>query len=111
MLKFRLLRTITGLPLFILGNLVVMIPYGWILWYLLGCMVSLIGGYIISRMVNYTLTGIGAALTGIPIFFLSMLPHAYLWTGFEYLTVFAIKLVMSLIGVLLIFASVNNETN
>lgn len=109
-MRFRLARTVVGLPLFVVGNVVSMITVGWLFWYLLGCMISLVGGYVISRMVNYSLNGIGFAFMGLPMFFLSMLPNAYSWTGFETPTVFAIRLFMSFIGALMLFASVNEES-
>ena len=110
MLKFRLLRLVIGLPLFILGMGVATVHSGSVFWYVSGCIISLIGGYIVSRTVNYSLTGIGFALVGVPVFFLSMLPDAYCWSGFEPLTIFAIRLFASLLGSLMTFAVMNDES-
>jgi hypothetical protein len=111
--KFKLLRTITGIPLFILGMVLASITTGWLFWYLIGCVFALMGTYIVSRMVNYTLDGIGFAFVGLPVFFLSMLPEAYQFMGsffgFESSTIFVIRLVACFIGGLMIFASIHED--
>lgn len=58
----------TGLPIFLAGAALV------VYWYIIGVMISLFGAWTFSKLLaRGELNGIGFALTGLPLFFATML--------------------------------------
>lgn len=105
---FKILSLI-GFPIFFLGST---IPYlNGTISYFIGCTMALSGTFIISRAMVNGLNGIGFALIGFPIFFLSMSPTSYDWLS-EFIdkpAIFLVRLSACLVGGLLALQSFNEN--
>jgi len=65
--KFKFLRLLIGFPILVAGVALPCVDtWPWV-FYFLGMMVALVGGYILTRSFNYELCGIGFAIIGFPL--------------------------------------------
>lgn len=98
----RLIKLTIATPIIFLAN---GIALGGNIWYFFGCFLGLIGGFIFTKAIDHDLEGLGWALIGFPIYFLAMLPssNAFLADiGGDKMTGFAIRLMFSTLGLVLV---------
>ena len=105
MFQFKLLRTLLGIPIFLIGNC---IAHTWFpIGYFIGAMIGLVGTALTAKVFNCKLDGIEAVVIAIPLYFYSSLPNSYMWTQgwFDLSTIMIIRIIMSFIGGVWIFSS------
>lgn len=75
--RLKILSLLIGFPVFTCGAMLPLVPFWPWFFYFAGCFVALVGAYIISRSMDYDLTGIAFAIIGAPWFFLSMPANSF----------------------------------
>lgn len=110
--KLKFLRLLIGLPILVLGTCLPLIDFWPWFFYIAGCIIALVGGYILTRIFDYSLSGIGFVLVGFPVFLFSMRPNA-----FESLaqfsadppTILITRFAACLFGIICLFASFHED--
>lgn len=110
--KFKFLRLLIGFPIIVAGVALPCVDtWPWV-FYFLGMMVALVGGYILTRSFDYELCGIGFAIIGFPLLIYSMLPGAYQFLshlGADPSVILVTRFGACLIALICLFASFHED--
>lgn len=110
------LKRLVGFPLFIVGLAIFLIGFGiahlTMIGYMIGCVISLIGIYMVMWKSKNSWAEIGHALVGMPVFFWAMNPSglALLWDGSEPMFSVIARIAFAFTGGLLSMEYFNNES-
>ena len=110
--KLKFLRLLIGFPVIVVGTSLPLIDaWPWV-FYFLGLMVALIGGYILSRSFDYDLCGIGFVLIGLPLLLYAMRPNSCQFLaaiGADPTTILITRFAACLVALICVFASFHDD--
>jgi hypothetical protein len=110
--RFKFLRLLIGFPVIFAGiSLPLIGAWPWFL-YFLGLMIALIGGYILTRSFDYSLSGIGFVIIGLPLLLYSMRQTSYQFLsaiGGDPTTIIIIRFGVCLTALIIVFASFHDD--
>lgn len=110
--RFRFARLLVGFPLLALGASLPLISFLPWAFYVAGCTLALLGGWILARGLRYPFTGVGFALVGFPLLLFAMRPGSFDFLtrfGFEPGGLFVTRLTSCILSTLVLCASFQDD--
>jgi len=110
--KLKFLRLLIGFPVIIIGTSLPLIDAMPWIFYFLGLMIALIGGYILTRSFNYELSGIGFVIIGLPLLLFAMRPTSCQFLavlGADPTTILITRFAACLVALICVFASFHDD--